>query len=109
MSVNIGSYRNRIIFKKRNNEANGMGGFIVTWSEVCTIWGSFIQINAKESFYYKQIYPTAEFKIQCRYRPDLNSNMRIFYNNKYYDITGVIDKDNLHKELTILCEELKNA
>lgn len=102
--ADINNYKSRIVIYKRAYSANGHGGFDQTWSEVDTVWCRITPLVGREAYTYRQVFPTANYKILMRYRPDVNQDMRLYYNHKYWDILSVQDRDNLHDELEILAE-----
>jgi SPP1 family predicted phage head-tail adaptor len=102
--ADINNYRSRIKIYRRVLTSNSFGGFSQTQTEVDTVWCRITPLTGRESLQYKQVYPTADYRILMRYRPDVNTNYRLFYNNRYMNILSVTDIDNRHDELEILAE-----
>lgn len=106
--ANVNKYRSRIKIYKRSYISNGFGGQTESNVLVDTVWAGINQVinqtATNEDIRYKQVWPKPQYSIKIRYRPDINNDFKIFYNNKYFDILAVIDKDNRHDELEIICE-----
>jgi SPP1 family predicted phage head-tail adaptor len=107
--ANINQYRCRIKLYKRSYTSNNFGGYAQTWVLADTIWSKIEPLSGKEELLYKQIYPTAQVKISIRFRHDINPDMRILYNKKYYNILSAKDLENKHDELEMLCEVVQSA
>lgn len=102
--ANINEMKSRIKIYRQNYTSNGFGGNILTWTEVDEVWCKITPLNSKEEIAYKQIYATASYKINMRYRPDVNNDFRLYYGHRYYNILSVVDLNNLRDELEIVCE-----
>jgi len=103
--ANIDAYRSRIGIYKRVYTANSVGGFAQTLTEIATCWCKITPLTGREKMLYAQVYPTAQYKITMRYRPDVNTEMKLYRNNKYWNILSVNDVDTMQDELEILAEE----
>ena len=101
---NVNEYRSRIGIYKRVLVANGFGGFTKTWSEVDTVWCNITPLRGNETVRYMQVWPTAVNAVTMRYRPDVNTDFRLYYRKKFYNILSVVNVDNLDDELEILTE-----
>ena len=102
--ADINNYRSRIKIYRRVYTSNSFGGYSQTWTEIDEVWCRIMPLTGREAMQYQQIYPTANYRILMRYRPDVNGNMRLYYNKRYWNILSVTDIDNLHDELEILAE-----
>lgn len=102
--ADINNYKSRIMIYKRAYTANGHGGFTQSWTEVDTVWCKITPLVGREAFNYRQVFPKANYKVLMRYRPDVNQDMRLYYNHRYWDILSVQDLNNMHDELEILAE-----
>jgi SPP1 family predicted phage head-tail adaptor len=103
--ADINNYRSRIDIQKISYTSNNFGGYTTTWTTIDTVWASISPLTGKEVFLYRQMYPKIEYKVQIRYRKDINPDYRIYYNKKYFNILSVIDINNLQDELILLIKE----
>ena len=101
---NVNEYRSRIGIYKRVLVANGFGGFTQTWSEVDTVWCNITPLVGFERVRYQQVFPDARDRINIRYRPDVNTDFRLYYRKKFYNILSIVNVDNMDDELEILTE-----
>ncbi|HDW3057942.1 TPA: phage head closure protein [Bacillus cereus] len=79
--------------------------FVKVWAEPKTPFGT--------GFRSEIFQGNAEFVIKLinftiRYREGINSAMRVRYGGKLYEIKSVIDIDEQHKEMCLICEERSN-
>jgi SPP1 family predicted phage head-tail adaptor len=79
----------RITIEQQTETIDGYGQRVKTWSVLNTCWASVVlnigrQIVASQNIVTER---TVDFKI--RYRTDLNLNMRIIYNDTYYNIEDI--------------------
>lgn len=102
--MTAGELKNQILFEKRSRAPNGMGGFVDTWSTLCTVWGKYRQLSGKELLLQQQVNPLISVEIAVRYRTDITTDVRAFYKNNYHNILSVIDEDNKREFLKIMCE-----
>jgi SPP1 family predicted phage head-tail adaptor len=109
--ADINKYRSRLKIEYATNVANSVGGFVQTWAVLDTVWGVIKPISDVEILKYGQMYSTAKYKAQIRYRPDmlLNKRYRISYQNRCYNITGVLDLENTKDEMVLLLDDVQAA
>lgn len=60
---------------------------------------------ARGRTYYEQYKDKVELltKITIRYRPGIDENMVVSYNNRIYQITSVVDPYEAHVKLELMC------
>jgi SPP1 family predicted phage head-tail adaptor len=102
--VDVNKYKNRIIIEKAGLTSNGMGGYVKVYATRCTVWASVIPLAGAEGMRYKQVYPTATYKVSMRYRSDIDTDCRVKYYHQMYNILSVVDVDNAHEELILMLE-----
>jgi len=76
-----------------------------SWEEVDTIWAAIEPISGTEFWAQQQIQSEITVKIRIRYRNDIAVGMKAEYNNKTYMIKYIIDNQESHKELWLMCSE----
>ena len=101
---NVNTYKNRITIEKAALTSNGTGGYVKVYSTRCTVWASVLPLAGAEGMRYKQVYPTATYKVLMRYRSDIDTDCRVKYYHQVYNILSAIDVDNAHDELLLLLE-----
>lgn len=106
--TNINNYRSRIKLYNEAHTSNSYGGYSLTKTYVDTVWAEIIILSGREEYIYKQVYSTAQIKIKIRYRHDINTKWKIFYKKKYLQILSIVDLENRHDELEIICKEVES-
>jgi SPP1 family predicted phage head-tail adaptor len=79
----------RITIEQQTETIDGYGQRVKTWSVLTTCWASVVLNIGRQTVASQNIVTerTVDFKI--RYRTDLNLNMRIIYNDTYYNIEDI--------------------
>jgi SPP1 family predicted phage head-tail adaptor len=102
--MNPGALRSRIIIQDANYVDNGFGGKITTWSTLATVWAKVDHLSGRELLIAQQISPVITYEIMIRYRSDMSTKYRIYYNGMYFNIIDIKDLDNRHEWLFLKCE-----
>ncbi len=108
--MNIGELRHRILFQKMKDETTNDNGFPLSddekWDNYITVWSAVYPLKGSEFFSAMAVHNENSVKFICRYNFSINSNMRIKYGTRIFNITGVIDMDERHKWLHIYASEV---
>jgi SPP1 family predicted phage head-tail adaptor len=108
--MNVGELRYRITFQKMNDTTTNDNGFPLSdsekWTDYITVWGAASPLKGSEFWSAMAVHYENTFKFMCRYNSSINSKMRIKYNDRKFEITGVIDVDERHKWLQIYASEV---
>lgn len=104
--MNIGKLRRKIIIQQQTSTQDGYGGTVKTWTDVATVWASVEPLDGREFFAAQQVNSEVTTRIKLRYLAGVVSKMRIVHGTKTYDILSVIDPEERHKELQVMCKEL---
>jgi len=76
-----------------------------SWEELDTVWAAVEPISGREFWAQQQVQSEITAKIRIRYRDDVAVGMKTEYNNKTYMIKNIIDYQEGHKELLLMCTE----
>jgi SPP1 family predicted phage head-tail adaptor len=76
-----------------------------SWEELDTVWAAVEPISGREFWAQQQVQSEITAKIRIRYRDDVAVGMKAEYNNKTYMIKNIIDYQESHKELLLMCTE----
>ena len=105
--MNPGDLNKRIVFQK------SIGGAVVStldgeWEDVFSTWASVKPIIGREYYAAETINSNLTHKITIRYRPGINSKMRIKFKERLFNIVGPpINVDEGNKELVIMASEIE--
>ncbi len=80
-----------------------------TWQNVCTIWAAVEPLKGREFFQAMETQSELTTKVRIRYRTGITSDMRVLYGVRILYIQAVIDPEERHEELQLMCIERKPA
>lgn len=108
--IDPGKMRHRITFQKFSGERDSFGdplqGDDAYWGDVATVWAAIDPISGREFYAAEQSQSEVSHKIRCRYRAGLDTAMRIVYGKRKFKIISLIDWEERHESLLIMCKEL---
>lgn len=103
--MRLGEMRHRISLQvKTITKAEGIPQ--ENWITLVTVWASITNISGKEYFQAASVQSEITTRIQIRYRPEITPAMRVLYGSRLFNILSVIDKDERHHELELMCKEV---
>ena len=105
--IKIGDLRHRITFEGPVKTKDEYLSEIIVWQDVVTVWASVEPLTGREYFYAHQIKNEVSHRVRVRYRTDIDVSMRINHLGRYFKIESMIDKEEKHEFLEILCIEEK--
>lgn len=74
-----------------------------------TVWAEIKPVTAREQIQATQTQGIATHVITMRYRDDVTDQCRIKFGDRIFNITGVINPEELGVSLQILATEVKSA
>lgn len=84
---------------------NDVGEPNETWVAVATVWASVEPLQGREYWAQQQIQSEVSIRLRIRYRSGLTTKMRVVYGSKIFDIKSIIDPQEKHEELQLMCSE----
>jgi SPP1 family predicted phage head-tail adaptor len=85
--------------------ADELGNPNTTWDDIETVWAAIEPISGREFWAQQQVQSEITVRIRIRYRDDILPGMKAEYGSKTYVIQTIIDKDEKHQELQLMCSE----
>jgi len=104
--MRIGELRHRITIQQQSSIQDGYGQPVSSWIDVATPWSSIEPLSGREFFAAQQVNSETTTRIKIRYLAGVVSKMRVVYGLKIYDILYVIDPEERHREMQLMCKEL---
>jgi len=105
--VKIGDLRHRITIQQPIEIRNEVGEVIQSaWQDFTTVWAAIEPLRGREYFDAQQINAEVTSRIRIRYRPGIKPKMRVVYGERIFDIQSVIDVEERHKEIHLMCKEV---
>ena len=90
-----------ITFQSKSASTGDYGGQAFTWADFATVWAHVQPLKGRELIAAKAAQSETDVRVYIRYLAGLNTSMRIVYNGKNYDITGIVDIDEKNVEMEI--------
>jgi SPP1 family predicted phage head-tail adaptor len=95
----------RIIIQEATETTDNAGGHSILWSNKITLWAEIKPISGYEKIYADKISDVVSHIFTTRYVDNITTKMRIFYDNRVFDIKYVINYMERNEFLQILVEE----
>ena len=108
--IDPGKMRHRITFQRFSGTLDDFGDPLQTdddnWADVATTWAAIDPISGREFYAAEQSQSEVSHKIRCRYRTGLDTAMRITYGKRRFKIISLIDWEERHESLLLMCKEV---
>ena len=108
--IDPGKMRHRITFQTFTGEQDAYGDPLQAddsnWKDTATLWAAIDPISGREFYAAEQSQSEVSHKVRCRYRSSLTTAMRIKYGKRIFQIISIIDWEERHESLLIMCKEL---
>lgn len=85
-----GELNQRVTLQRRAVGTDAMGQASGAWTDVATVWARVLPLRGREFFAAAQVQQELSIKVTMRYRADVEPTMRLMWQGKPHDITGVI-------------------
>ncbi len=85
--------------------ADDMGVPNKSWEELDTVWCAIEPLSGREFWAQQQIQSEITVRIRIRYRSDISVGMKGEYSGKTYTFKNIIDYQENHRELWLMCSE----
>ena len=100
----------KITIQKLGEAVDDFGGIIEGgYQDFTTVWASINPVTGKEAFLSNTDFATVSHKIKIRYLAGIDASMRIFWNDRVFEIKYFINYQEANREIEFLCEEKING
>ena len=107
--IGAGRRRHRLVLQSSNTQSDGGGGQAGDpWAApitVATVWGSVEPVSGRERLRAQRLEAQVTHRVTIRYRPGVNSDMRLVFGARVFNIRAVLDQGERRRALELLCEE----
>lgn len=101
-----GAYREQIIIQQAAEVANSYGELVQTWSTYAQIHAAIEPLRGREFWAgTKEQQARVTTRIRIRYLSGVTPKMRVLWGSRAYQIQAVIDPEERHIQLDLMCEE----
>lgn len=105
--MNPGKLRHRVTLQEFVEQVDEYGTPIGSgWQDVCTVWAAVEPIQGREYILLQNTQSELTTRVRIRYRPGIKPSMRVLYGGRVFDIQSVIDLEERHIELQLMCKEV---
>lgn len=104
--MNPAKFDSRITFQVNGQTYDEDGYPIEGWTDVKTVWAMIKTLTGKEVFQAMTTKTEYTTRFVIRYTTGLNTDMRILYKNRIFNIQSIINDDEQNKTLTISAVEV---
>ena len=102
----IGRLRHRVTLQQPVDTDDGSGGTARTWADVVTLWARIEPLDAGERVGAERIEAAADTRVTIRWRAGVTHAMRFSFGTRVFEIRGLTDREERHRFLDCLCEEI---
>lgn len=104
--MNAGKLRHRVTIQQLVKTDDGYGGIVEAWQDVATVWAAVEPLRGSERYRAQQVQAELGHKVTMRYRAGIKPQMRLLYNGRVLEVEAVIDVEEHHRWLELLCSEV---
>ena len=104
--MRIGRLRHRIEIQQATETRNNYGEPVVSWATFRKCWASVEPLRGRELWAALEQQARVSTRIRIRYLADVTPKMRVVFGSKTYLINAVIDHEERHVEMQLMCEEM---
>lgn len=104
--MNPGKLRHRVTLQEYKEVLDQYGTPIDQgWQDVATVWASVEPIQGREYIQLQNTQSELTTRVRIRYRQGITPAIRVLYGTRVFDIQSVIDFEERHIELQLMCIE----
>jgi SPP1 family predicted phage head-tail adaptor len=104
--MEAGELRRVITIQTLTETPDGQGGITQGWSTFRHCWAAVKPMGGDERQQYAQLYPSASVHVTVRYTAGLSPKQRILYGSRVFDVLAVVDDEERHRQVDLICKEL---
>lgn len=105
LPMQAGKLRHRIEIQSRVLAQDGYGDPLPTWTTQATRWGQILPQSAQEVWRAQQAQPEVTHVVRMRFYDGLTPDFRLKIGTRIFNIAGVTDTEERHREHVITCRE----
>ncbi|TYR75581.1 head-tail adaptor protein [Rossellomorea vietnamensis] len=104
-NLNSGQLRHKIRFQKLEGVEDELGQYRESWVDGESAWCMIKTMQGREYFAAAASQSENTYRFVIRYRPGIDSSMRVIYNGRTFNIESAINDDEMNKTLTLIAKE----
>lgn len=104
-----GKMRHRITIQQRSGSTqNSFGSPQTTWVTFATVWAEVGPLSGRELIAAQSVQSEISQQVTLRYRAGITTAMRVLFGPRVFNINSVLDENEAHEKITLLCTEGQN-
>ncbi len=106
--MQAGKLRHRVTIQQLvagSPQRTATGQHDTTWTDVTTVWAAVGPLSGRRLEAANATWSAVRVEILIRYRAGVTAGMRVVYGGRYYLIEAIIDPQERHRELRLMCAE----
>ena len=105
--INAGEFKHVVTIQDQTGSTNSYGEATdEDWTDFSKTRAGIYPISGREFFFCFQVNSEITHKVNMRYISGVKPNMRIKFNDRFFEIISVINFQEGNKLLQLLCKEL---
>ena len=104
--MRAGRLRHQVAIQTATTAQDAYGQPVKTWATTATVWGAVEPIGGKEAYRAQAERADLSHLVVIRYRSGVTPMTRILFGTRTMDIESVVDPEERHRELHLLCREV---
>jgi SPP1 family predicted phage head-tail adaptor len=104
--MDSGTLRHSVELQSATLVSDGMGGSTATWATVATVRAAIWPTSVTEQIRAASPTMVETHKIRIRYYAGIKASWRVLFGTRYFSIVSIVDKDERHVQMDLLCREV---
>lgn len=88
--MQVGKLNRRIVIERQQVTEDPLGGQIVAWLTLATLWSNFRNMSGTEAIKSDAQIGTTKTSVRIRYREDIDQTCRLLHRGLIYEIESVL-------------------
>lgn len=88
--VHAGKYRHRVTLQSKSVTRDAMGGEVIVWTDVATVWAGVEALSGRALMAAQQAQSEVSARILLRFRADIQPDWRVVHGADVYAIHAII-------------------
>lgn len=106
--MEAGKLRHKVTLQSLTTGQDSAGAATESWSNFATsIWASVEPLSGREYFQAQQVASETSIRVRIRYRAGIVPTMRVVYGSRKFEILAIIDPEERHREIQLMCSETR--
>jgi SPP1 family predicted phage head-tail adaptor len=105
--MKAGRLREQVTLQQEGTRTDdGFGGGGISHPDVATLHAAIVPLSGTELFEARQFTPSVSHRVEIRYYAGIKASWQVVYGARKFNIKSIIDIEERHREMHLMCEEL---